>query len=109
MPPVRLLLFVISLASFTVFSQEDALVKYGYAGGTIIVPPNNSWKVVRAFINNSGSYNLQVGNGNFRIIYHAGDTIHLPYYIPEMELLDNKDLVQYQIYLTPDVPQGTPK
>lgn len=88
-------LFLSSL-SFCGFSQDSTLVKAVYAGGFLIVPENESWELDRVFINDGKGYNILIRNENFSPLYQAGDTIKAPYYLAEMELLNDKNMVQYQ-------------
>ena len=64
----------------------------------MIVPENENWQLARVFVNGGDAYSIQVANTNFNETYHSGDTIRAPYYLAEMELLSNKEMVQYQFY-----------
>ncbi|MFT5859975.1 MAG: hypothetical protein ACI865_002082 [Flavobacteriaceae bacterium] len=86
---------LISLASQ---AQDSTFYKSAYGGGYIVVPENETWEIDRAFVNDGNAYSIQISNSNFDATYHAGDTIHTPYYIAEMELLSDKQMVQYQFY-----------
>jgi hypothetical protein len=79
-------------------SAQETLYKSAYSGGYLVVPKSESWKIDRVFINDGAAYSIQVANSNFKKQYHSGDTIRAPYYIAEMELLSNKEMVQYQFY-----------
>lgn len=78
--------------------QDSTFYKSAYAGSHMIVPQNEKWKLDRVFVNGGDAYSIQVANTNFNETYHSGDTIRAPYYIAEMELLSNKEMVQYQFY-----------
>ena len=95
------LISLLSLLSFFTFGQNEdsTLYKSGYAGGYLIVPVDKSWKIDHAFVSDGTAYSIKVSNENFELIYKAGDTIKLPYYIAEMELLSSKEMVQYQLYI----------
>ena len=92
------ILIYIVLLSYSAFGQDSTIYKSTYAGSHMIVPENENWQLYRVFVNGGDAYSIQVGNTNFNETYHAGDTIHAPYYIAEMELLSNKEMVQYQFY-----------
>ena len=92
------LLIYTVLLSYSAFGQDPTIYKSTYAGSHMIVPENENWQLDRVFVNNSDAYSIQIANANFNETYHAGDTIRAPYYIAEMELLSNKDMVQYQFY-----------
>lgn len=103
---VRILLstIIFSSISFVGLCQDStSFIKYAYAGSHLVVPSNEHWQFQRAFINGGDSYSIQINKNNFSDHYSAGDTIRLPYYIAEMELLTNKDLVQYQLYFSSKV------
>ena len=95
---MKLALLFISLLSYSAFGQDSTFYKSMYAGSHMIVPENENWQLYRVFVNGGDAYSIQVGNTNFNETYHAGDTIHAPYYIAEIELLSNKEMVQYQFY-----------
>lgn len=88
----------ILLLSFSSIGQDSTFYKSAYAGSHLIVPENEHWHLDRVFVNGGDAYSIQVANTNFNKTYHAGDTIRAPYYIAEMELLSNKEMVQYQFY-----------
>ena len=90
-------LFILCFVAFAASAQET-LYKSAYAGGHLVVPQTESWQLDRVFVNGGDAYSIQVANSNFNETYHAGDTIRAPYYIAEMELLSNKEMVQYQFY-----------
>jgi hypothetical protein len=91
-------LVYIAFVSFSVFGQDATFYKSTYSGGYMVVPKSESWKIDRVFINDGDAYSIQVANSNFKKQYHSGDTVRAPYYIAEMELLSNKEMVQYQFY-----------
>ena len=65
----------------------------------MVVPENQFWELDRVFLNDGGSYSIKVSNSNFKqTTLNFGDTLTVPYYIAEMKLLDNQDMVQYQFY-----------
>ena len=91
-------LVYIAFLSFSAFGQESTFYKSAYAGGHLVVPQTESWELDRVFVNDGNAYSIQVSNSNFQESYSAGDTIRAPYYSAEMELLSNKEMVQYQFY-----------
>ena len=86
-------LFVFGRASG--LSADTLLVKQAYAGGYIVLPSTNLWKLEQAFISSGDGYNVMVSLKSFKGVYHEGDTVKLPYYISEMELLTDKSMVSY--------------
>jgi hypothetical protein len=81
------------------FCQDSTFYKSAYAGGYLVVPENETWELDRVFVNGGDAYSIQVSNSNFKqTAFNYGDTLKIPYYIAEMELLDNKEMVQYQFY-----------
>lgn len=80
------------------FGQDSTFFKSAYAGSHIIIPQNEHWQLDRVFINGGDAYSIQVANTNFKEVYFSGDTITVPYYIAEMELLSNREMIQYQFY-----------
>ncbi len=84
---------------FISFSQDTTFLKITYAGNKLTVPENKIWTVNRVFISEGGQYAIQTQTNNFSPSYNPNDTILIPYYIPEMELLTNKDLVQFHLYI----------
>ena len=95
---MKLGLVYIALLSFSAFGQDSTFYKSAYAGGHLVVPQTESWQLDRVFVNGGDAYSIQVANSNFNETYRPGDTICAPYYIAEMELLSNKEMVQYQFY-----------
>jgi hypothetical protein len=89
---------IFCLVSLASQAQDSTFYKSAYGGGYIVVPENETWEIDRAFVNDGNAYSIQISNSNFDTIYNSGDTIQAPYYIAEMELLSNKEMVQYQIY-----------
>lgn len=95
---MKLGLVCIAFLSYSAFGQDSTFYKSAYAGSHLVVPQTESWQLDRVFVNGGDAYSIQVANTNFNETYHAGDTIRAPYYIAEMELLSNKEMVQYQFY-----------
>ncbi len=100
MTVLRCSLFVLLFASNSLlgFAQDSTYYISAYAGGHIIVPEDETWVIDRAFVNDGDAYSIQISNSNFKPSYTSGDTIQLPYYSADMELLDDTDMVQYQLY-----------
>lgn len=95
---MKLSLLYIVLLSYSAFGQDSTFYKSVYAGSHMIVPQDENWKLDRVFVNSGDAYSMQVANTNFKETYTSGDTIQVPYYITEMELLSNKEMVQYKFY-----------
>lgn len=80
-----------------VLAQESPQLKSGYGGGYMVVPEGENWLLDRAFISDGEGYSILIGKNNFEKNYAAGDTLRLPYYVAEMELLTKSEMVQYQL------------
>ena len=95
------LAFFIFLAQGCIsFSQDTTFLKITYAGNKLTVPENKIWTINRVFISEGGQYAIQAQINHFSPSYNPYDTILIPYYIPEMELLTKKDLVEFHLYIT---------
>lgn len=91
-------------------AQNPPLLKSAYAGSYMVVPAGKYWTIDRVFVNEGGSYNIKIGNGNFRETYKSGDTLRVPYYVAEMELLSENATAIYQFYISEtDSVSATPK
>lgn len=95
---MKLALLSIAFLSHFAFGQDSTFYKSTYAGSQLIVPANENWQLDRVFVNGGDAYSIQVANSHFNETYLAGDTIRVPFYIAEMELLSNQEMVQYQFY-----------
>ncbi|GAB4448720.1 MAG: hypothetical protein OHK0036_04560 [Bacteroidia bacterium] len=91
---IRSLLFWSVLFSFSLFSQTPhiandtiLIVKNVYFSSPLIVPANKIWKIHRVFVSNN-TFNVGCCSYLKNNAYHSGDTIRFPYYIPEMDLLE---------------------
>ncbi len=96
----KLSCMVLLVIGFYSFSQDSTFLKISYAGNTLTVPEDKIWKIDRIFISEGGQYAIQISKNNFSAIYNPKDTIVLPLYIPEMELLSRKDMVQFHLYIS---------
>jgi hypothetical protein len=81
-------------------AQDTIFLKIAYSGSFLKVPEGKTWSINRVFISDGGQYAIQVGTNHFRTSYNANETITMPYYISEMELLSNSDLMQFQLYIS---------
>ena len=81
------------------FSQDSTFIKSMYAGSYIIVPKNKTWQIEKAFINGNDAYNIKISTSSFKNKYLEGDTIRLPYYVAEMELLSSNSTKSYKLYI----------
>lgn len=95
---MKFCLIIFCLITVNTFAQDSTFYKSAYAGGYLVVPQNENWELDRVFVNDGEAYSIQISNTNFDVNYIAGDTIRTPYYIAEMELLNNRTMVQYQFY-----------
>ena len=91
---MKLLITFLFFANF-VSSQDTTIVKFFYGGSKITIPASKHWIIEKAFISGGDGYNIQINQSNFQKEYKAEETIIIPYYIPEMELLSNKNMVSY--------------
>jgi len=100
-----ILYFLLVLASFKVeanfltYSSDSSINKIFYGGTKTKVPEHKEWKIQRAFLTNDNGYNILINPSNFKKQYQSGEIIVFPLYIPEMELLDNKELPKYLLYI----------
>ena len=89
------LLFILLLICNLVSAQDTLFVKSFYGGSKITIPASKHWIIEKAFISGGDGYNIQINQSHFQKEYKAEETIIIPYYIPEMELLNNKNMVSY--------------
>ena len=89
------LLITFLFFSNLVSAQDTSFVKSFYGGSKITIPASKNWIIEKAFISGGDGYNIQINQSNFQKEYKAEETIIIPYYIPEMELLSNKNMVSY--------------
>ena len=99
---MKLAVFVFSVigSGMFTFSQDTTFLKIAYAGNVLKVPEGKTWNIDRVFISEGGQYAIQARTNHFLSLYNSNEAIKIPFYIPEMELLSNKDLVQFQIYIS---------
>jgi hypothetical protein len=89
----------LSLFLYNLILEQNSIVcKSAYAGGYIVFSENATWHLEKVFINSGDAFSIQVSNTNFKATYHSGDTLHVPFYIADMELLTTRDMVQYTFY-----------
>jgi hypothetical protein len=96
---LRCLLIPIAFIALSCQFDPKPVLKIVYAGSYLVVPEGKTWNMDRAFISEGGMYNILIQKSTFRDTYHSGDTIRIPYYIAEMELLSNPSMVQFQLYI----------
>ena len=89
----------VSLNAFALHAQDSTFVKMAYGGSFITVPQGESWSIERVFITGNDGYSIQVSNDNFDAKYSALDTIRVPHYIAEMEMLSARDMLQFKFYI----------
>lgn len=94
------LLFLFLGISILARSQDSSFVKSYYGGSSVKVPEHKIWTIDKAFITGGDGYNIKIATGNFKISYTAGETINFPYYIAEMELITDKSMMSYIVYIT---------
>ena len=96
---VVILYAAVSLNAFALHAQDSTFVKMAYGGSYITVPQGESWGIERVFITGNDGYSIQVSNDNFDVKYSALDTIRVPHYIAEMEMLSAGDMLQFKFYI----------
>jgi len=94
--PLFILLNIISLNALA--ESDSTILQHVYAGSRIIIPKGAVWYLNRCFISDGSSYNIAIRKQNFKQVYRGNDTLLAPQYIPEMELLTDKSMVQFNIY-----------
>jgi hypothetical protein len=75
-------------------------LKVAIAGTYLVVPASKSWQIDKVFISTDNGYTIQINKNILKPVYHAGDTIRLPYYVAEMELAGKVNPAQYTLYIT---------
>lgn len=96
---LRWILFSLSIILLSFKLDPKPVLKIVYAGSYLVVPEGKSWTVDRAFISEGGMYSILIQKSTFPSTYKSGDTIRIPYYIAEMELLNNQSMVQFQLHI----------
>ena len=96
---IVLLCATLSLSAATLQAQDSTFVKMAYGGSYITVPQGESWGIERVFITGNDGFSIQVSNDNFAADYAALDTIQVPLYIAEMEMLSPGDMLQFKFYI----------
>ncbi len=79
---------------------DTTFIKSYYSGSSVKVPESKIWVIDKVFISGGDGYNFKVSNSNFKPSYKAGETISFPYYIAEMELITDKNMISYLVYFT---------
>ena len=75
------------------------MFKVVIAGSYLVVPCGKCWKIDKLFISTDNGYNIQINKNLLNPVYHAGDTIRLPYYVAEMELAGKVNPAQYTLHI----------
>ena len=96
---VVILYVAVSLNACALHAQDSTFLKMAYGGSYITVPQGESWGIERVFITGNDGYSIQVSNDNFDVKYSALDTIRVPHYIAEMEMLSAGDMLQFKFYI----------
>lgn len=89
----------VSLNAAALRAQDSTFVKMAYGGSYITVPHGESWGIERVFITGNNGFSIQVSNTNFQASYSSSDTIRVPHYIAEMEMLSGGDMPQFKFYV----------
>ena len=90
---------IILVASLSIQAQDSTFVKMTYGGSYMTVPEGENWGIDRVFITGNDGYSIQVSNTNFQSSYSSSDTIRVPHYIAEMEMLSGGDMPQFKFYV----------
>ena len=93
-------LFFFFFISVLASAQDSSFVKSYFGGSSLKVPENKTWTIEKAFISGGDGYNIKIAAGNFKLSYTGGETINFPYYIAEMELISDKSMMSYIVYIT---------
>ena len=96
---IVLLCAILSLSAAALHAQDSSFVKMAYGGSYITVPQGESWGIERVFITGNDGFSIQVSNTNFQASYSSSDTIRVPHYIAEMEMLSAGDMLQFKFYI----------
>ena len=96
---IVLLCATLSLSAAALHAQDSTFVKMAYGGSYIAVPQGESWGIERVFITGNDGFSIQVSNTNFQASYSSSDTIRVPHYIAEMEMLSPGDMLQFKFYI----------
>lgn len=94
-----LIYLILFTAGLQAFSQDSTFVKTVLAGSKITVPEDKIWVVNKVYVNNGEGYNILVNIEEFTEKYKHQTPIQVPSYIPEMELLDTKSTIWFQLHL----------
>ena len=104
--PARLIyLIFFTCLSNLLLGQDSSFVKIAYGGSYMTVPEREHWGIERVFITGNDGYSIQVSNNNFQSYYSSSDTIRVPHYIAEMEMLSGADMPQFKFYMIKVDPQ----
>jgi hypothetical protein len=81
-----------------IYAQDSTFVKTVYGGSRLNVPEGKIWHIDKVYISDGEDYAIKISSSHFKTTYKSKDTITLPYYIPEMEILTKKGTLLYKIY-----------
>lgn len=81
------------------YSQDTTFVKKVLAGSSLKVPKNKTWQIEKAYINAGDEYNIKTNTNTFKTLYKNEDTIQIPSYVVEIELLENKSMLWFILYI----------
>ena len=77
------------------FSQDTLIFRSSSAGSCLRVPTDKIWELESVFISANDGYNIKISDRYFKDKYKSNDSIVVPFYVDEMELIINKTLVNY--------------
>ena len=76
-------------------AAQETFSKTIFQGTYVVVPNNELWELNEVYVSAGGAYNFKVSNSNFKAHYKSGDTLRAPFYLPEMNFLDNQSSSQF--------------
>lgn len=88
------LLGILLFLHFKVTAQVN-FSKTIFQGAYVVVPNNELWELNEVYVSGGGAYNFKVSNSNFKPHYNSGDTLRAPFYLPEMNFLENPSSAQF--------------
>lgn len=90
-----LVIFILFSFSRTMVQEEKPRTMTCLAGSVIVVPSGHDYKFISLAISEGDGYSMLIDGSNFKKLYHSGDTLSFPYYLPEMELLGSEKTITY--------------
>lgn len=96
MNSMKKIVFVLFFLHFnSIFAQDTTFIKVCYNGSTAKIPEGKIWCIEKAFITSGDGFNISISKTIFKERYFEGELISFPFYISEMELLSDRNMVSY--------------